>query len=228
MSAHAHNPAVLHHFADAEQQKESATLGMWLFLATEVLLFAGLFLVYTLFRWKVPYVWVKESYLLGITLGGINTAVLICSSLTMALGVHAAQEGKKKALIGWLLATMLLGATFLGVKAIEYHEHWEHHKVPGLNFTYTVPYDNAHPYKVPEQQVFHFLYFCMTGIHGLHMVAGLSILTVIAIMAYRDKFSTTYYTPVEMAGLYWHFVDIVWVFLFPLLYLTGNHYTGGH
>lgn len=218
------NPAVLHHFADAEQQRETATLGMWLFLATEVLLFGGLFLAYTLYRWKAPEVWVKESFDLGIALGGTNTVVLIFSSLTMALAVHSAQLGKQKALMGWLVITMILGTVFLVVKGFEYHHHYEIQKVPGLNFQYTL--DPVTHSIVPEQQIFHFLYFCMTGIHGLHMVAGLGILSVILWMAKKNHFSETYNTPVEMAGLYWHFVDIVWVFLFPLLYLTGQHYKG--
>ncbi|HMZ78197.1 MAG TPA: cytochrome c oxidase subunit 3 [Acidobacteriota bacterium] len=224
MSTHSNSLAVLHHFADAEQQHESATLGMWSFLATEVLLFGGLFLAYSLFRYYHHDTFVIGSYELGIKLGLTNTIVLICSSLTMALAVHAAQEGHKGKLMGFLVLTMILGAAFMGIKAIEYTEHYHHNKVPGLNFVYnSLPNGGVDA----TEPVFHFLYFCMTGIHALHMVVGMGLLATILYMSWKDTFSPEYSTPVEMAGLYWHFVDIVWVFLFPLLYLTGLHYKGG-
>lgn len=192
---------------------------MWLFLATEVLLFAGLFLAYTLYRYKYYDVFVKGSYELGIELGGLNTAVLIISSFTMAMAVRGAQQGKKPVLIGYLIVTMMLGATFLVVKGFEYHHHWVEKKVPGFNFVYDQPVNHAEP-------LFHFLYFCMTGIHAVHMVAGLALLSTILYMSIKNRFSVEWNTPVEMAGLYWHLVDLVWIYLFPLLYLTGQHYKG--
>jgi cytochrome c oxidase subunit III len=212
---HAHHPDLQHHFDTLEQQHEAATLGMWLFLITEVLFFGGLFLAYMLYRVWYPQAWAEASLELDIVLGAFNTAVLIGSSLTMALAVRAAQTGLQRATVGWILATMALGLVFLIVKYFEYAEKFEHHHVPGPNFAFPGP--NAGP-----AQIYFSLYFLMTGLHATHMLIGFVIMGVIAWMAYKGRFSPQWYTPVEVSGLYWHFVDIVWIFLFPLLYLVDR------
>ena len=215
----AHHPALQHHFDTLEQQKESSSLGMWMFLVTEVLFFGGLFATYVLYRLRFPGVFAEASHHLNVPMGAINTAILICSSLTMALAIYAAQVNKKKAIVPWLLATIALGSAFLVVKAFEYQEKFVHHLVPGPNFDLTqfTP-DHARP-----AQMFFSLYFVMTGIHALHMIIGIGLLSWLVVKARRGRFDADYYNPLEMTGLYWHFVDIVWIFLFPLLYLLGYH-----
>ena len=213
-----HHPALQHHFDTLEQQHEAATLGMWLFLVTEVLFFGGLFMAYLLYRVWYHEAWAEGSRELSIRLGGFNTVVLIGSSLTMAMAVRSAQTGFRRANVGWLLATMALGATFLVVKYFEYREKFELHHVPGYDFHV----DPAHAGIAGPMEIFFSLYFTMTGLHALHMIIGLGLMTVITTMAYRGRFSPQWYTPVEMSGLYWHFVDIVWIFLFPLLYLVDR------
>ena len=210
-----HHPALQHHFEDLEQQHEASTLGMWLFLVTEVMFFGGLILAYTLYRIWYPTAWALGSEELNIILGGTNTVVLIASSLTMALAVRSAQTGAQRATVGWLLLTMSLGLTFLVIKFFEYKEKFTLHHVPGPNFRFEGP-------ESPHVQIFFSLYFALTGVHALHMIIGFVLLSVIATMAYRKRFSPEWYTPVELAGLYWHFVDIVWIFLFPLLYLVDR------
>jgi len=190
---------------------------MWIFLVTEILFFGGLFLTYTIYRWQYARAFAHASLHMDITLGTVNTAVLIFSSLTMAMAVHSAATGKKNLLIGFLVATMLLGGVFLGIKAVEYTDHIRHHLFPGPGFHYPVPGDAR------AAEIFFSLYFGMTGLHALHMVVGLGLLSVLLALARRGRFSAGYYTPVEISGLYWHFVDIVWIFLFPLLYLIGRH-----
>jgi cytochrome c oxidase subunit 3 len=218
---HGHHPKLQHHFDDMAQQAEASTLGMWVFLVTEIMFFGGLFTAYLVYRYLNSTAFQEASHHLAIGWGAFNTAVLICSSLTMALGVRAAQTGlSRNVQVGWIAATMALGATFLGVKVIEYADKFEHHIVPGPSFDKSLW---QHPSGV---EIFYSLYFCMTGLHALHMIIGLGIMTVIGIMAWRNTFDADYYTPVEVAGLYWHFVDIVWIFLFPLLYLIGRHYHG--
>ena len=226
ISAHEHSghpAALLHHFDTAEQQKDASTLGMWLFLVTEIMFFGGLFTAYIVYRSTHPAAFVAASHELDITLGGINTAVLICSSLTMALAIRAAQTGKSNStIIFYLIVTMFLGAAFIGVKLwFEWRHDWIEGIVPGLQWHYDGPY-------APGVQMFMCFYFFMTGLHALHMVVGLGILTVLVFMAARGRFTSQYYVPLEISGLYWHFVDIVWIFLFPLLYLIGGRYaTGG-
>jgi cytochrome c oxidase subunit III len=212
---HVHHPALQHHFETLGQQHEAATLGMWIFLVTEVMFFGGLFMAYTLYRIWYPEAWSEGSAELDIVLGGINTVVLIGSSLTMALAVRAAQTGARKATVNWLLLTMVLGFTFLVIKFFEYEHKWELNHIPGANFTFPGPH-------APQVEIFLSLYFAMTGLHALHMLIGFGILSVIAWMAHKGRFSPAWYTPVEMSGLYWHFVDIVWIFLFPLLYLVDR------
>jgi cytochrome c oxidase subunit 3 len=215
---HPHHPKLQHHFDDMAQQTEASTLGMWVFLVTEIMFFGGLFMAYLVYRTAEPMAFQEASNHLNVTWGAINTIVLIVSSLTMALAVRAAQTGARPGVqVGWILATMALGAAFLGIKVIEYADKFEHRLVPGPNFVWEGRYPAG-------AEMFYSLYFCMTGLHALHMIIGLGIMTVIAIMAWRRQFDADYYTPVEVSGLYWHFVDIVWIFLFPLLYLIGYHY----
>ena len=215
--AEAVHGAHAHHFDDPIQQREASTLGMWIFLVTEVMFFGGLFTAYVTYRALYPDAFAHASHHLDVTLGTFNTAVLITSSLTMALAVHAAQVGRRGRLVGCLVLTALLGATFLGVKVVEYAEKFEHHLVPGPLFQWD------HAAEAPNVQLFYSLYFAMTGLHALHMIIGLGILTWLVLGARRGRFGPAYATPVEVSGLYWHFVDIVWIFLFPLLYLIGRH-----
>ncbi len=215
IKAHA---GLAHHFDDFEQQREAGTLGMWAFLVTEVMFFGGLFLAYILYRSKYPASFEAASAHLDWKLGGANTIVLICSSLTMALAVYYSQMGNRRKLIGFLILTELLGLTFLAVKAYEYHKKWEDFLVPGLRpFKWT---GHGNPANV---EMFYWLYFAMTGVHALHMIVGIGIMTVLVVMARRGRFTPEYHSPVLLSGLYWHFVDIVWIFLFPLLYLLGAH-----
>ena len=216
--AHAENPNLQHHFYSMEQQLEASTLGMWVFLVTEIMFFGGMFMAYIVYRVQYPEAFVEGSNHLDVVLGALNTGVLICSSLTMVLAVRAAQVGSRTGQIVNLVLTMLLGSVFLVVKYFEYAEKFEHHLVPGPHFDMTLP-DAA------QQQLFFSLYFMLTGIHAIHMIVGIGIMSVILTMALRGRFSPGYYTPVEVSGLYWHFVDIVWIFLFPLLYLLGAHFT---
>jgi cytochrome c oxidase subunit 3 len=213
-AAHAaeHHPALVHHFPDLATQKEAASLGMWVFIAQEIMFFGGLFLTYTIYRGLYPRAFAEASHHLDWKLGAFNTAVLIGSSLTMALAVHAAAVGHRKKIVTWLLLTILLGGVFLGVKVVEYADKFEHHLVPGPSFHFEGTDPRA-------AQAFYSLYFAMTGLHALHMVIGIPILATIALLAWRGRYSPAHYTPVELTGLYWHFVDIVWIFLFPLLYL---------
>ena len=206
-----------HHFETPEQQYESSTLGMWAFLLTEIMFFGGLFAAYTVYRNLYWEAYAGTTRYMNITLGAFNTAVLIGSSLTMALAVRAAQLGRRKSIMIFLIATIILGSIFLGVKAVEYHEKWVEHHIPGPSFHYE---DQAHS---RQAQILFFLYFAMTGMHAIHMIVGVGLLATLLWMAYRFRFAKTWYTPVEMVGLYWHFVDIVWIFLFPLLYLIGPH-----
>lgn len=224
-----------HHFDDMGQQREAGTLGMWAFLVTEVMFFGGLFLAYILYRGKYPVEFAVASNSLNVTMGFINTLVLICSSLTMALAVYSAQIGKRRQLIVFLLLTMGLGAAFLVIKGVEYHEKYVEHHIPVRFSTYEFKWEShtsegtpAHAEELPavdsgHVEMFFWLYFAMTGVHALHMIIGLGILATLVLMAKRGRFSPEYHSPVELSGLYWHFVDIVWIFLFPLLYLVGAH-----
>jgi cytochrome c oxidase subunit III len=215
-TGHAHPPALAHHFDDLWQQKEAATLGMWIFLATEVLFFGGLFATYSIYRGLYPDAFVAASHEMVVWAGTLNTVVLITSSLTMALAVHAAQLGDRRLLMIFLVLTMALGAAFLGVKAFEYYTELSEHHLPGPGFAFEPKYFR-------EAQLFFSLYFVMTGLHALHMIIGLGVMAVMLWWAWRGTITREYYSPIEVSGLYWHFVDIVWIFLFPLLYLIGRH-----
>ncbi len=214
----AHHPALQHHFDSLEQQQNASTFGMWVFMVQEVLFFGGMFMAYILYRSWYPEAWTAASNHLDPDLGLINTMVLIGSSLTMALAVRAAQLGKKSHIVLFLLLTIVLGSIFLGVKVVEYADKFTHHLVPGANFAFP-----ENPAIAGQAQIYFSVYFAMTGMHALHMVIGIGILFWIAWRAHRGHFDARYNTPVEITGLYWHFVDIVWIFLFPLLYLVGHH-----
>jgi cytochrome c oxidase subunit 3 len=303
-----HPPGLQHQFEDMKQQEESNTIGMWMFLAQEIMFFGGLFTAYLLFRSKYPIAFAAGSNHLDAFLGGVNTLVLIVSSLTMALTVYYAQKGNRNMQVIMIILTMIFGAAFLGVKAVEYTDKYNHGLVPFANWNkrtkgeehakaeepkevkhffaseggnkpaaestehasaehpnptgefqwnywdQTMPlieYAKQKNILTPSEQIgyfsngefdqakftgrvriFYWIYFAMTGLHGLHMIVGLGIMAWLLIMAFRNTYSAEYYTPVEISGLYWHFVDIVWIFLFPLLYLLGRHFThligGGH
>ena len=205
-----------HQFDSAEQQYEASTLGMWIFLVTEIMFFGGVFTAYVQYRTAFPEGFGHASNHLDLTLGAFNTAVLIASSLTMALAVHASQLGKRGRLVIYLVLTMMLGAVFLGVKGFEYAHKFHEHLVPGPHFQFPEPHARA-------AQIFFSLYFAMTGLHALHMVIGIGIMVVLTVQAARGRFGHNYHTPIEISGLYWHFVDIIWIFLFPLLYLIHRH-----
>jgi cytochrome c oxidase subunit 3 len=255
MTASTGHPAFLaHQFDDPQQQRASAALGMWLFLATEVLFFGGMFAGYTVYRFWYPAQWDAASRTLDLWLGTINTCVLLTSSLTMALAVDAGHRGSNKAIQGWIACTIVLGAVFLGIKFYEYYGKWEHHLVPGPHFNWNAHIEEEHghaPQKPVKQesggtgesryqraeelastpsrladtgpmQLFFSFYFVMTGFHALHMLIGFGLLITLWVQARMGMFSSEYFTPVEITGLYWHFVDIVWVFLFPLLYLIDR------
>jgi cytochrome c oxidase subunit 3 len=209
---------VKHHFATADQQMDADTLGMWTFLITEVLFFGGMFAAYAVYREMYPMAFAATSEFMNVKIGAANTAVLICSSLTMAMAVRSAQLSRRGALIKYLIGTLIFGTIFLVVKAFEYHSKYVEHLIPGPNFH---P-DNLAPQYMHNAQILFFLYFCMTGMHAVHMIVGVGLLTFLIIKGYQNAYSAAYFTPVEMIGLYWHFVDIVWIFLFPLLYLIGH------
>ena len=258
----AHPEHLAHHFDTAEQQFESGKLGMWIFLATEILLFGGLFCAYAVYRSNHPEIFAYAHRFLDTTLGAVNTAVLICSSFTMAWAVRCAQLGRKRALVRLLAATIALAACFLGIKYIEYQHKWKEGLLWGKYFRASLEQPatpgKASPTPAPtpafnpderslippaaqgpsglakpgqpavlggsagppkDVQVFFAVYFTMTGLHGIHVIAGMIVLTLMLLRATKGEFGPTYFTPVDLAGLYWHLVDLIWIFLFPLLYL---------
>jgi cytochrome c oxidase subunit III len=296
---HYHPPGLQHQFEDMKQQEESVSIAMWMFLVQEIMFFGGMFTVYLVFRSKYPMAFAAGSNHLDVVMGFVNTLVLIVSSLTMALGVYYAQKGNRNMQVLMIVLTMIFGATFLGVKAVEYTDKYNHGLVPfgGLNkkvkegektaehSALALPFETKaqaaetansteeHHYVNPrgafqwnygeelvvqaqqggyltdaeklgyfsngeidknkfrdKVQIFYWIYFVMTGLHALHMIIGLGIMAWLLWKAYIGTFNADYYSPVEISGLYWHFVDIVWIFLFPLLYLLGRHFLhgGGH
>ncbi len=279
-----HEPGLQHQFEDMHQQEESVSIGMWAFLAQEIMFFGGLFTAYLVFRWRFPMAFAAGSNHLDEFMGGLNTLVLIVSSLTMALTVYYAQKGNRTLQVVMIVLTMLFGATFLGVKAIEYTDKYNHGLVPVTGWNKKVREDVSAPH-VTEQdctqvghgdgddhyvnpkgefqwkdcslvklaqdhnyltedekigyftngeidankfrdkvRLFYYIYFVMTGLHALHMIIGLGLMLWLLWKAWVGTFGPKYYAPVEISGLYWHFVDIVWIFLFPLLYLLGRHF----
>jgi cytochrome c oxidase subunit 3 len=203
------------HFTSMEQQRESAHIGMWLFLMTELMLFSGLFTAFAFYRQAYPAGFEIASHHAELTLGAVNTAVLLISSLTMALAVRAAKLGQSRAIAAFLAATFFLGIAFLALKGTEYMHHFQDHLFPGPGFSFEGPNANA-------VEIFFYLYFTMTGLHALHMLLGLMVVVFMIVRALRGHFTAGYPTPVELAGLYWHFVDVVWIFLFPMFYLLGK------
>lgn len=243
-----HHPDLRHHFDDLEQQHDAYTLCMWAFIVQEVMFFSGMIVSYFVYRYMFPVAFIEGSNHLDIGVSTINTVILLISSFTMALAVRSAQIGQKIGLIGFMILTLVFGSGFLGVKAYEYYGKYEHNLIPGYNFEWPYAHeahgealshgegDTHEPYHGQRQMadpinysdmetqvsVFYGLYFITTGFHALHMVIGGGVLLILIGMAWYDKFSPNYYAPIEMFGLYWHFVDIVWVFLFPLLYLVDR------
>ena len=235
---HEEHPAYLrHHFASVEQQADTTNFAMWLFLLTEIMYFGGLFTAYLIYRnWYYP-AFVAASHQLNIFWGTANTGVLISSSFTMAMGVWCAETRRKSGLVLCLVLTFVLGLVFLGIKTIEYSEKVEKHHVPGFHYSvqaFTNPASDPETYKeykdkpmpldmARHTELYFFLYFAMTGMHALHMIIGIAILGFMIFRARAGAYTTGHVTFVENFGLYWHFVDIVWIFLFPLLYLISRH-----
>jgi cytochrome c oxidase subunit 3 len=216
------NPASLmirEQFRTAEQQREASSVGMWIFIVTEVMLFSGLFLAFTVYRTMYPTAFIEGSGDMSIALGATNTVVLICSSLTMAFAVYSGATGNQRGLALSLIGTMFLGFVFLAIKFSEYYLHYTHHKVPG--FWWEWPGTES-----PHVEMFFVFYFIMTALHALHMFVGEGLLFTLLLRTGAGSFSSRYYTPVELTGLYWHFVDIVWVFLFAIFYIEGLHVHG--
>jgi cytochrome c oxidase subunit 3 len=219
-------------YADLEQQHETAAVGMWVFLATEVIFFGALFVGLGAYRFQYQEAFDRASEKLNWMVGGINTVVLLVSSTFMVLGVHAAKVGDRRALVRNLMLTAGLGFLFLGFKAYEYYRDYRDNLIPGWRFEdkeWTSPErlrPDQEPLRqedVPHVQLFLLFYWIMTGIHALHVTIGIAVLLVIAYLAHRGRYSPAYYSPVDVTGLYWHFVDTVWIFLFPMLYLLGTH-----
>jgi cytochrome c oxidase subunit 3 len=219
-------PILSHQFDDVDQQTEASTLGMWLFLATEVMFFGGLLTAYAVYRTTAPREVALASKELNVALGCINTVVLLGSSLTMAMGVRAAGLRAQRELVMWLALTMVLGTAFLGIKAVEWTADYHEHLIPGVNFQVPekdrtiVEQEGLRPGKM---ELFFVLYFFMTGLHAIHLIIGVVLVGVMANLSWRGWFSGGGATQIEVTGLYWHFIDIVWVFLYPLLYLIDVH-----
>jgi len=246
---HEARPELRHHFADEQQQRNAASLGMWWFLGTEIMFFGGMFCGYLVYRRIYFPEFAVASRSLDLIVGTFNTTVLICSSLTVAQAVRAAQLGKRALQVKMLLLTLLFGLAFLGIKAYEWGNKYKEHHIP--TFEYNVVSGEGSlikgnekllgieevqndPVKLQQRKaeiqahtkIFYSLYFALTGMHALHMVVGVGIFAVITWMAWKGRFTPEYHTPLEIAGLYWHFVDIVWIYLFPLLYLIDRRPVG--
>jgi cytochrome c oxidase subunit 3 len=214
--SHSENhPAYLaHHFNDPAQQRDASKLGMWIFIMTEILLFGGLFLAYTVFRTLNPDMFYNAHKHLDLTLGTINTIVLITSSVTMALAIRSMQVGRKTQTLIFLFSTLALAAVFLVIKYFEYSHKFHLGQLPGRFYTYTgIEGTNPH--------IFFSIYFTMTGLHAVHIIGGMTVISMMVVRTFKNHFSAEYYTPLELTGLYWHLVDLIWIYLFPLLYLIG-------
>lgn len=207
------NPHLAHHFDSMETQNHASRLGMWLFLGTEVLLFAGLFLGYSVYRHFYPHTFREASRHLNLVMGTINTIVLISSSFTVAMAYYSVKKGRNKAAAALLAFTILCALTFLCIKAFEYHHKFEEGALPGKWFHF------QEMEGMPGANMFFTVYFLSTGLHAFHVIVGMAILIWVLRRLLRGDFNPTYYIPVELGGLYWHLVDLVWIFLFPLLYL---------
>jgi cytochrome c oxidase subunit 3 len=250
-----HHPALAHQFDSMAQQQDASTFGMWVFLLTEIMMFGGLFTAYLIYRIKYYPAFVAGSTSISVSWGFTNTLVLILSSFTMAMAVWSAQTGRRKAQVWFLIGTMILGSVFLGIKAKEYYDKWDECHIPGhvigkgFNPWGSCSADNkglgniaqeiidrakndheevplgAAQQTAGQTEIFFSFYFAMTGLHAFHMIIGLGLLTWLLLRARRGEFTSAYYTPMELGGLYWHFVDIVWIFLYPMLYLIGHKHT---
>ncbi len=213
MQAHAPSAHLAHHFESLEKQTHAARLGMWLFLATEVLLFAALFAAYSVYRFLFPTAFAESSRHIETWIGFANTLVLITSSLTVALGLHAVSRGKPRRTALLFGVSVLLGLVFMAFKAVEYTHHFQEGQLPGRFYTYA-------QVQRPGASLFFTLYFLITGLHAIHVLVGMTGLSVVGIGAWRLKYDASYHTPVELGGLYWHLVDVIWIFVFPLIYLV--------
>ena len=223
--AHAHHAGLAHQFQDLEQQQEADALGIWIFLVTEIMFFGGLFAAYAIYRWLYFPAFEGGSHILDVRLGATNTVVLLGSSLTMALSVRSAQTGNRRATVAFLVATLILGGIFLGIKTVEYNQKFVEHVVPGLDWAPEgETLARLAPGGVQHGEIYFIFYFAMTGLHAIHMIIGMGLLLWLVVRARTGVFKDGYFAPVEVVGLYWHFVDIVWIFLFPLLYLIGGRY----
>jgi len=209
-------------FDTAEQQRDCSTLGMWIFLITEIMFFGGMFTAYTIYRQWYPEVFAICSSSLNAPIGATNTCILLFSSFTMVMAVRSGQVGSRKGMSTWLLSTLFFGTCFLIVKAYEWNEKFVEHHVPGTGFHFA----ELSAGQQGPAQIFFSLYFAMTGLHALHMVVGVGMLIWLIVQARKGIFSPKYYTPIDIGGLYWHFVDVIWIFLFPLLYLIDRHLKG--
>ena len=207
-----HDPHLAHHFTSLDRQVDAARLGMWLFLSTEVLLFAGLFVAYSVYRYSFPAAFAASSRTSEIWAGTVNTIVLISSSLTVALAIHFARIDRRMPAVVCLAITLLFALAFLGIKAVEYTTHFREGQLPGA-------YYHFEQVRLPGASMYWTLYFLMTGLHGFHVLAGMTVLSVILVRTWKRYYSSRYYVGIELAGLYWHLVDLIWIFLFPLLYL---------
>lgn len=201
-------------YATPRQQRETSSIGMWVFLANEVMMFGALFVAYTVYRASHPQAFAAGSADMNILLGSINTAILLTSSLTLAFAEHSAQAGNQRLLSLFLVLTMLIGLVFLGFKFTEYYQHFQEHKAPGVWFNDSSPYASG-------IQMFFVFYYLMTGLHAVHMIIGLGILSVLLFRTVLGTFTAEYHTPIMFGGLYWHFVDIIWIFLYAIFYLPG-------
>ena len=216
------SPALKHYFVHLDQQFDAAKMGMWLFLVTEILLFSGMFVAYAVYRSWHPEVFAHASELLDWRLGALNTVVLLASSLTVALAIHFVQKGEKEKVVVLLILTLLCAAVFMVVKYFEYSGKFSHGVFPGAGYDphgVVAGHDYAE-YDIPFAPQFFSIYFVMTGIHGVHVLVGMGIFAWLVTRVIRGHFTPQWYTPVELTGLYWHLVDIIWIFLFPLLYLV--------
>ncbi len=208
-----------HHFRDLTQQREVAQLGMWVFLASEILFFGALFVGYTSYRVNNEASFAAASRELSAPLGAFNTAVLLTSSLTMAMAVYSSTTGSRRGLHLFLWLTLILGTAFLCIKAYEWYSEYQEQLVPGIRFNQTSEKWEEPGVDVRAVQMFYVFYFIITGLHALHMIIGLGVLIGLIAMARGGRFTGLDYMPIEITGLYWHFVDVVWIFVFPILYL---------
>ncbi|GAO02015.1 cytochrome c oxidase subunit 3 family protein [Anaeromyxobacter sp. PSR-1] len=202
-----------HHFENIEKQSHAERLGMWLFLASEVLLFTALFAAYAVYRYLYSDAFAEASRAIETWFGLVNTVILVTSSFTVALGLNEAVKGNGRKTGLWFAVSVAFALAFLALKAVEYSHHFQEGQLPGRYYSF-------HELQAPGASLFFSLYFLITGLHGVHVIVGMTILAVVGVKAARGKYTATYHTPVELAGLYWHLVDLIWIFVFPLIYLV--------